>query len=85
MGGDPIISPIVQVKPQGFDQCGRQGVHGRDAVPDENLVEGQGTLGGYETHPWRRRGPPGTRDLFPGDGVGSHGTRGSHGKHRLRD
>ena len=79
------LEVVGRIGEHAVDARRRKGVHGRDAIPDEDLVEGQGTLGGYETHPWRRRGPPGTRDLFPGDGVGSHGTRGSHGKHRLRD
>ncbi|GAB6843859.1 hypothetical protein JCM2811A_28610 [Methylorubrum rhodinum] len=65
-----------------------QALHGGDAVADEDFVEGKSgeTLdGGCETHPRRRRDPPGMRDLFPGGGAGNRGTRGSHGKHRLRD
>ncbi len=78
------LEVVGRIREDAVDARRRQGVHGRDAISDEDFVEGEAN-GGYETHPRRRHEPPGTRDTFPGGGAGNRGTRGSHGKHRLRD
>ena len=83
------LEVVGRVGEDAVDARSRQPLHGGDAISDQDFVEGKcvgKTLdGGCETHPRRRRGPPGTRDKIPGGGADDRGTRGSHGKHRLRD
>ncbi len=65
-----------------IDALGRQLLQRRNAVADEDVVDGEGggdERRGFEPRPRSRRDLPGTRDLNPGGGAGGPGTRGTHG------
>ena len=62
--------------------AGRQAVHRLDAIPEKNLVDGEGLTKRLRLRPGRRRGTPGTLNMEPGGDADGRGTRATHGLHR---
>jgi hypothetical protein len=74
------LEVVGRVGEDRVDALWRQAFKRRHTVADQDFVERKRRdEARLAPRPRRRRSPPGTRDMDPGDSAGGPGTRGTHG------